>query len=88
MIIYFLICRTGPIQRHRLCFAGGWFWPLAFFLFCDDNVDGDVDGHGHGEDDDAICVTRRTLELSCNGSKKGRRKCTHDSCSVKRKGII
>ena len=58
IIIYFLICRTGPIQRHRLCFAGGRFWPLAFFSFFDDSVDDDVDnddGHGRGiHDDDNI----------------------------------
>ena len=31
-IAYFSNCRTGPIQRHRLCFAGGRFWPSAFFM--------------------------------------------------------
>ena len=44
------------------------------FLFCDDNVDGDVDGDGHGGDDDTICVTRRTLKLSCNRLYDGRKK--------------
>ena len=35
-------------------------------FFYDDNIDGDVDGDGHGGDDDTIFVTRRTLKVSCN----------------------
>ena len=46
MIIYFLICRTGPIQRHRLCFARGRFWPSFFFF--DDKIDDDVDDDDNG----------------------------------------
>ena len=42
--------------------AASGLWP---FFFCD-NIDGDVDGDGHGGDDDIIFVTRRTLKLSCN----------------------
>ena len=45
--------------------AGSGLWPF-FLFFCDDNIDGDVDGDGHGGDDDTIFVTRRTLKLSCN----------------------
>ena len=67
-IAYFLNCRTGPIQRHRLCFAGGRFWPLAFFSFSffddrvDDDVDDDDDDNGGGGDKDRLfLMTKRTL---------------------------
>ena len=52
-IAYFLNCRTGPIQRHRLCFVGGRFWPLSFFDRVDDDVDDD-DDHGGGGDKDRL----------------------------------
>ena len=56
MILYSLICRTGPSSAigFVLLEAGSGLWPFSFFLF-DDNVDdGDDDGDdaGHCGDDD------------------------------------
>ena len=64
MIIYFLFGRTGPSIAigFVLLEAGSGLWPF----FYDGNIDCDVDGDGHGGDDDTIFVTRRTFKLSRN----------------------